>query len=397
MSVSVQTSAQVSGHNKNNNGEKVRRKRWTTKVRTGCVTCKNRHVKCDEAKPHCLRCIKAGKQCEGYHAPRLRVFQLPYNASIYSQHHCSWDAGNQPNVSLLSSHLPIWRNYGTIEEIRALQCFQWAVTLLMDPEGTNFYVKTTIVPQLAWEHDVIKHAVTAMGLQVEAKLTTVGFAKSSKRGLQYYVKAMEELSHGKPRTDVVLLASNLMYSYEIYCERMQSAAIHLLSGFSILKEWKKKSRGDFASKLDSNCNTMIEEYVEPMYMSMAGFAQQELGSYLSLPPCFLSSSAHSSCSKSKSSTQGSSRQTSGPSSPESINGSPNSSTSLSQYDQDSMLLPGFLDDITLTNDLNLLSAPSRKKKVALYSPEAPAQLRNDFESGILGVFLSIFGPCASSP
>ncbi|KAI8154970.1 Aspercryptin biosynthesis cluster-specific transcription regulator atnN [Colletotrichum sp. SAR 10_86] len=36
------------------------------KVRTGCITCKRRRVKCDEAKPTCHNCIKRKVPCEGY-------------------------------------------------------------------------------------------------------------------------------------------------------------------------------------------------------------------------------------------------------------------------------------------------------------------------------------------
>ncbi|KAJ9138356.1 C6 zinc finger domain protein [Pleurostoma richardsiae] len=36
------------------------------KVRTGCITCKKRHVKCDEARPSCQRCMKWQGFCEGY-------------------------------------------------------------------------------------------------------------------------------------------------------------------------------------------------------------------------------------------------------------------------------------------------------------------------------------------
>ncbi|KAK3986397.1 hypothetical protein QBC44DRAFT_311387 [Cladorrhinum sp. PSN332] len=42
------------------------RRASTPKVRTGCVTCKTRHVKCDERKPTCFRCEKAGMACAGY-------------------------------------------------------------------------------------------------------------------------------------------------------------------------------------------------------------------------------------------------------------------------------------------------------------------------------------------
>ncbi|KAH7020756.1 uncharacterized protein B0I36DRAFT_25338 [Microdochium trichocladiopsis] len=41
-------------------------RKGSSKVRTGCITCKVRKVKCDETSPACLRCIKAGRTCEGY-------------------------------------------------------------------------------------------------------------------------------------------------------------------------------------------------------------------------------------------------------------------------------------------------------------------------------------------
>ncbi|OJJ47340.1 hypothetical protein ASPZODRAFT_16020 [Penicilliopsis zonata CBS 506.65] len=42
------------------------------KVRTGCVTCKIRHVKCDEAKPACGQCTRTGRTCDGYPEPAPR-------------------------------------------------------------------------------------------------------------------------------------------------------------------------------------------------------------------------------------------------------------------------------------------------------------------------------------
>ncbi|KAI2466694.1 hypothetical protein F4781DRAFT_339578 [Annulohypoxylon bovei var. microspora] len=44
----------------------VKRRVNHAKVRTGCITCKNRRVKCDERKPSCGRCEKAGFLCAGY-------------------------------------------------------------------------------------------------------------------------------------------------------------------------------------------------------------------------------------------------------------------------------------------------------------------------------------------
>ncbi|KAK1467748.1 hypothetical protein CCUS01_07015 [Colletotrichum cuscutae] len=45
----------------------LRRKRASRpKVRSGCITCKIRRVKCDERKPTCFRCEKADVECDGY-------------------------------------------------------------------------------------------------------------------------------------------------------------------------------------------------------------------------------------------------------------------------------------------------------------------------------------------
>ena len=36
------------------------------KPSTGCSLCRQRHVKCDETKPDCNRCLRLGRACPGY-------------------------------------------------------------------------------------------------------------------------------------------------------------------------------------------------------------------------------------------------------------------------------------------------------------------------------------------
>ncbi|KAL2807765.1 hypothetical protein BJX63DRAFT_60948 [Aspergillus granulosus] len=51
-----------------------RRSRATKlKVRTGCITCKIRRVKCDEGKPSCSRCVSTGRKCDGYASPGITL------------------------------------------------------------------------------------------------------------------------------------------------------------------------------------------------------------------------------------------------------------------------------------------------------------------------------------
>jgi hypothetical protein len=40
------------------------------RVKTGCLTCRQRRVKCDEGKPTCQRCKAANVYCEGYDSQR---------------------------------------------------------------------------------------------------------------------------------------------------------------------------------------------------------------------------------------------------------------------------------------------------------------------------------------
>ncbi|KAK3988699.1 hypothetical protein QBC44DRAFT_328762 [Cladorrhinum sp. PSN332] len=54
------------------------------KVKTGCLTCKTRKVKCDEAKPHCQRCTSTGRKCDGYRSAAPETRKRPIN--ILSPH-----------------------------------------------------------------------------------------------------------------------------------------------------------------------------------------------------------------------------------------------------------------------------------------------------------------------
>ncbi|KAJ0417554.1 hypothetical protein BJY00DRAFT_200825 [Aspergillus carlsbadensis] len=44
----------------------IKRRKQTTRVRSGCRTCKIRRVKCDEQRPSCVKCVSSGRTCDGY-------------------------------------------------------------------------------------------------------------------------------------------------------------------------------------------------------------------------------------------------------------------------------------------------------------------------------------------
>ncbi|UNI13399.1 DNA replication complex GINS protein PSF2 [Purpureocillium takamizusanense] len=86
------------------------------KVRTGCVTCKRRHVKCDETKPCCKNCLKWAGYCSGYESPeslqqsgssRSRAASSSSSASQRARTSPPLHAG-QPPPTPSSSHGNSW-------------------------------------------------------------------------------------------------------------------------------------------------------------------------------------------------------------------------------------------------------------------------------------------------
>ncbi|KAL1887686.1 hypothetical protein Cpir12675_006457 [Ceratocystis pirilliformis] len=47
-------------------GKKGRRRNFSHRTKTGCLTCRRRKKKCDEKKPECANCTKGGFHCAGY-------------------------------------------------------------------------------------------------------------------------------------------------------------------------------------------------------------------------------------------------------------------------------------------------------------------------------------------
>ncbi|KAH6612979.1 fungal-specific transcription factor domain-containing protein [Boeremia exigua] len=66
----------------------------STRSRSGCLTCRKRHQKCDETKPHCINCQLRGVECGGY-SIRLTDFTA-----------CSGPNGQLQMVSRLSRDIP---------------------------------------------------------------------------------------------------------------------------------------------------------------------------------------------------------------------------------------------------------------------------------------------------
>lgn len=60
-------------------------RRVTSRSSNGCITCKIRRIKCDEARPACNRCTSTGRKCDGYSSQPTRQLSM-YNNRTQAQY-----------------------------------------------------------------------------------------------------------------------------------------------------------------------------------------------------------------------------------------------------------------------------------------------------------------------
>ncbi|KAJ5095961.1 4'-phosphopantetheinyl transferase [Penicillium alfredii] len=114
------------------------------KVRTGCITCKARRVKCDETHPRCIKCTSTGRECDGYRAPPPGSFS--WDELLYIQPCTVPDADRT--------------------ELRSLAFFREAVApVLSGPLGRSFW--TGLVNQAAHQEPAARHAAVAISALYE--------------------------------------------------------------------------------------------------------------------------------------------------------------------------------------------------------------------------------------
>ncbi|KAB8360889.1 hypothetical protein FH972_024623 [Carpinus fangiana] len=138
----------------------------TNRTRTGCVTCKNRHVKCDEAKPYCLRCAQSGRKCLGYDPPKAWIFEPHPDTTSSSLGTSSSPSGsassNASSALIVSPHggLPLREP----EEPRMHQLLQRFLNYTVNSNALygNRELWTRLLPKLVHTEPALKHLGVAL-------------------------------------------------------------------------------------------------------------------------------------------------------------------------------------------------------------------------------------------
>lgn len=233
----------------------ARVKKKHKKTRTGCVTCKGRRVKCDEAKPICDRCKALGKHC--FYRP---VPQQTYRGSPEEDDLVTRSPIPLPELALS----PVERT----QETAQLQQFCMNTSLAVFKNlGRPFEIFwTSAVPKLSFSEPCVAHIMIALAARQRASFYVSN--ASFERGhlievyRHHYRDALKLLVRPDAggRTEMVLLCCLMFISMENVEDTVSNSFLHLRSGLEVLREWKSSRPPSTTS-----ANDLIEQTLEPMF------------------------------------------------------------------------------------------------------------------------------------
>ncbi|PVI01182.1 hypothetical protein DM02DRAFT_671418 [Periconia macrospinosa] len=230
-----------------------RTRAYHTRSKLGCLTCRKRRVRCDQARPACSQCSNSGRTCDGYltAAPTCAV-------SI---------AMKLPSVPNLTNH----------DEHRSLQYF----TECTGPQFAGFHehefwCKTVL--QIGASEQCVFHCVVALASLHEAfeseasptKPMVIATIQLYKRATSHYTKAISLLnmkiaSHGWRSLDVSLLCCILCICFEGLRGSYADAELHLTHGLSLLKQWASNRGSETGKLLPTSTEEIIHNSVAPVF------------------------------------------------------------------------------------------------------------------------------------
>ncbi|KAI8711153.1 Zn(2)-C6 fungal-type domain-containing protein [Fusarium sp. LHS14.1] len=224
------------------------------KVRTGCVTCKIRRVRCDEGKPDCHRCLSTGRKCDGY-APACgstkRDTANPHPAA-------------DSRLVLPPKNLEEIRSYRFFIEVTAP-----AIATTFDSEFWRLEL-----PRICQSDPAIWHAAVSFGCVHESYMSASPDQHSkSKFAVQQFNASVKCLTAPTYTDRWRALVVSAMFTCVCHFEGLQDQArIHLRAGYKLLQEIQQEE--------DARCNRKVRS--SPSMESAASTSPISLASISSI-------------------------------------------------------------------------------------------------------------------
>lgn len=252
----------------------ARRSKRLLKVRTGCITCKIRKVKCDEGKPFCKRCCETGRKCDGYAVPPTTRQKTGSDHLLTSKdrhpmlhHSVERKISTDPTIDVhfLSDSL-------LAEERRWIGHFSSQTGFTISNGLSDTFWSITL-PQLGTTNQAIRHALVALSsaharFEAEtADLCDEARVVSSDSILWHYIAATKALQRylgeHNPATDIPLLCCLLFICIECLHGSRTIALNHLRNGLELLQSSKNHRTPGYSSQ--NVLIPSIEQQVRPLF------------------------------------------------------------------------------------------------------------------------------------
>ncbi|KAH8669145.1 hypothetical protein BX600DRAFT_267535 [Xylariales sp. PMI_506] len=243
--------------------------------RTGCLSCRARHVKCDEKKPTCERCEAANITCAGYEQvrrvqvrrsrhhhsasqshlvdPQHRVLPMAPTSTSHKALADSWETQKAwvelpvhnsrpdglPLVALPTNPREQCRPHDAARPILAYHQYLFRTVSLLFPEAHLYFWRDRL-SEAAWELEYVFEAIIALGTVHRAVLLLSTPRDIDKhRGIdtqviaaQAYVKAIQSLSasfqDAERSLDTLAAVLVLLAYFECFSGNHVAARGHLL-------------------------------------------------------------------------------------------------------------------------------------------------------------------------
>ncbi|PVH91947.1 sugar transporter [Periconia macrospinosa] len=233
-------------------------RRWAPKSRQGCKTCKIRRVKCDLARPSCLKCSSTGRACDGYNDA------TQHQAGEF--HHILQTIGSlmiMPMTGSVQAEALCFFQNTSIEHINAYRPSQsWRNTLM-------YFVQT--VP-------AVRHAALAVA-SVHRKYLDRDYSIGASRSqylkdwlsdtppLLHYNRAIQLLLNQESGQDIGAIAITLLVCYLFVCFDQLAgddvrAINHLSQGVKLLSHVDRtmlRNKDNYNEAIYSGYSTLISQ------------------------------------------------------------------------------------------------------------------------------------------
>ncbi|KAF7946719.1 hypothetical protein EAE96_009705 [Botrytis aclada] len=225
-----------------------RQRAYRPKTKTGCLTCRIRRIKCDEAKPACLKCTSTCRVCPGYHIPVL-------------------DPSPSGDMNLITTN----SSFDILISPQSKRSFAFFVqrtcSQLAGFFGSDFW--EGLVLQTAHHESAVRHAVVALGAIHELSEQKTQISDIDKAfALEQYNFAIRDLlaplsRNEKRGVDVCLIACIIFANFESMSGQRASAGAHIKSGAKLLREteWDQQNGMIYHQTLGSK--SPVDLYASP--------------------------------------------------------------------------------------------------------------------------------------